>query len=382
MRKWLIGAVVVLLASLGGLLAYAPYLPQLLIEGFPPLVFAGRGHFAAIEGAAPHNSLVKAPPKPDRPLVPELADAFAASGGVALLAYRDGALALEHYGPGISEDTRLNSYSMAKSLVGALIYKALAEGRIASLDMTLGELLPDDKGLQHLTLRSLIAMRAGIHFDTASPKFGAAMEGKDSDTAPNPFGPLARLHFMGLPAIEPGLQLAAAPEGDFNYQNVNTALLGEVLETVYGQKLETLLAEKLWGPAAAQTALWRKPGEAASVSAYCCIYATARDWIQIGVYLMRNGTAGASFLPDNLWREFMGLDVDAEARQADHYGQHILQNVLDREGQALQGPFTYLMGQNGQILYLMPQHGLVVYRAGERFQLLHSTLYGAWNSLD
>jgi hypothetical protein len=78
----------------------------------------------------------------------------------------------------------------------------------------------------------------------------------------------------------------------------------------------------------------------------------------------------------------MGLDVAPEARSRDNYGQHIRQNVLDRPGQALQGPFTYLMGQNGQVLYLMPQQGLVVYRAGERIQLLHSTLYGAWNSLD
>jgi hypothetical protein len=47
----------------------------------------------------------------------------------------------------------------------------------------------------------------------------------------------------------------------------------------------------------------------------------------------------------------------------------------------LQGRFTYLLGQGGQTLYLMPQHGLVVYRAGENIQLLHSTLYGAWNSV-
>ncbi|GEM_PF-3578677 len=39
------------------------------------------------------------------------------------------------------------------------------------------------------------------------------------------------------------------------------------------------------------------------------------------------------------------------------------------------------MGQNGQILYIMPEKNLVVYRAGERYQLLHSTLYGAWNTI-
>lgn len=382
MRKWIIGIVVGLAVVIGGALAYAPYLPRLLLEGFPPLVFAGRGHFAEVAGAAVPRDLHVAETAGQRPLAPELASMFAETGGAALLVFRDGELALEHYGSGLGSETRFNSYSMAKSLIGALIYKAMAERRIASLDVRLGDILPDDRGIENLTLRSLITMRAGIHFDTANSKFGAG-NGKDTDTSPNPFGPLARLHFMGLSAIEAGLEIDAADEPvDFNYQNVNTALLGEVLETVYGEPLQALLAEKLWVPAMAAPALWRRPGATTSVSAYCCIFATARDWIRIGIYLSQNGSAEEPFLPEPLWREFMGLDVSAAERAGDHYGQHILQNVLDRPGQALQGPFTYLLGQNGQVLYLMPQRGLVVYRAGERIQLLHSTLYGAWNSLD
>ena len=39
------------------------------------------------------------------------------------------------------------------------------------------------------------------------------------------------------------------------------------------------------------------------------------------------------------------------------------------------------MGQGGQVLYLLPEQQLVVYRSGETAQLLHSTLYGAWNSI-
>lgn len=379
MHKLIIGAFVVFAAGAIALLAAAPYLPQLLVEGFPPLVFADRGHFAAIAGATPPRDLSS--DRASNPeLVPELATLFAESGGAALLAYRDGQLALEHYAPGVGAETRFNSYSMAKSLVGALIYKAIAEGKIAHLDVTLGDLLPNYSGLRNLTLRSLITMRAGIHFDTANAKFGTS-NGKDNDTAPNPFGPLARLHFMGLAAVEGGLEIDGIASTEFNYQNVNTALLGKVLEEVYGEPLQDLLATRLWVPALAAPALWRRPAAAATVSAYCCIYATARDWIRVGIYLSENGSATAPFLPEPLWRDFIGLDIGADALVANHYGQHISQNVLDRPGQALQGPFTYLLGQNGQVLYLMPQHGLVVYRAGERVQLLHSTLYGTWNSL-
>jgi hypothetical protein len=102
--------------------------------------------------------------------------------------------------------------------------------------------------------------------------------------------------------------------------------------------------------------------------------------VRVGLFLNENGGA-TPFLPLPLWRELLGVDVAIADRHVTHYGEHTWQDVLDGPGQALQGPFTYLMGQGGQVLYLKPDSGLVVYRAGEDIQLLHSTLYGAWNSL-
>lgn len=381
MRKLLIALVLVLAGAVTATLAYAPYLPQLVAEGVPPLTWPAPGHFANIDGAATPRDLHIVEAATTRPLQPDLQAAFTEKGGKAFLVARTGRLELEHYAPGIGAETRFNSFSMAKSLVGALIYKALAEGRLNSLDQTLGELLADDRGLAGVTLRALLLMRSGIAFDHGEGKAGAVSGDKTVDTTANPFGPLARLHFLGLRAIEGGLVSDAATTPAFSYQNVNTALLGEVLETVYRQPLEQLLAEKLWRPAGAAAASWRQPAAGAPVSAYCCIYATARDWIRIGQYLIENGTAEAPFLPTPLWRELLGLDVSYADRLHDNYGQHLRQNVLDRAGEALQGPFTYLMGQGGQVLYLLPEQRLVVYRSGEAVQLLHSTLYGAWNSI-
>ncbi len=379
--RWLIGIVVVFAVITGGALAYAPYLPQLVAEGVPPLVGPGAGHFAELDGAdAPRDLHLRADAQ-TRALVPELQAAFTEKHGKALLVFRDGELALEHYADGLGPETRFNSFSMAKSLVGALVYKALAEGKLTSLDQTLGELLPHDPGLKSVSLRALLEMRSGIAFDAEGGKLGGfSSAGKENDTAPNPFGPLAKLHFEGLGKIEQGLTVAPGDTHGFSYQNVNTALLGEVLERLYGQPLADLLDEKLWRPAGAASALWRQPAADAPVSAYCCIYATARDWVRVGLFLGENGGA-TPFLPVALWREYLGLDVPVADRHVTHYGEHTWQDVLDRPGQALQGPFTYLMGQGGQTLYLMPDKGVVVYRAGDDIQLLHSTFYGAWNSV-
>lgn len=380
-RRLLIVLALVLAGAVTATLAYAPYLPQLVAEGVPPLTWPAPGHFATIQGAETPRDLRIVEAATSRPLSPDLAAAFSDKGGKALLVAHAGRLELERYAPGADAQTRFNSFSMAKSLVGALVYRALAEGKLTNLDQTLGELLPDDRGLAGVTLRSLLLMRSGIAFDRGEGKAGAVSGDKTVDTSANPFGPLARLHFLGLGAIEGGLVSDTNAAPAFSYQNVNTALLGEVLETIYQRGLEELISEKLWRPAGATTAAWRQPAAGRPVSAHCCIYATARDWIRVGQYLTENGTPDAPFLPTPLWREFLGLDVTYAERLPDHYGQHVRQNVLDRAGEALQGPFSYFMGQGGQVLYLLPEQQLVVYRAGETVQLLHSTLYGAWNSI-
>lgn len=379
MRRFLVVVIVLLLGALGGAWAYSPYLPRLLSEGMPVLRGMPAGSFALVAGSVEQDDIAMAAvlSAPNA----QLQALFAQSDGAALLVARDGKLVLEHYAAGDSRTTLYNSFSMAKSLVGALIFKAVAEGRLESLEQNLAELLPEAGGLGELTLRRLLAMRAAISFESWPASPDNAADFKITDTSSNPFGPLARLYYQGVEALMAGLAVDEdAPDG-FRYQNVSTAILGAVLERLYEMPLPQLLAEKIWVPAGAGPAFWRRPGPEASVSAYCCLHATARDWVRVGMFLAGNGAGSTRFLPDPLWREFLGLDATDEARRGNVYGYHLFQNVLDREGEALQGPFSYFMGQNGQVLYLMPQEGLVVYRAGGRQQLLHSTLYAGWNSV-
>lgn len=366
------------MAAVAAALIYAPYLPDLIAEGIPSVLYSGKEQYVALGAGAGSSALAVATDAATRPLLSPVAEIFAQQRGSALLVYRDGVLALEHFESGASPDTKFNSFSMAKSLVGGLVFKALAEGRIANLDQHLSSFLPEAKGIGGVTLRNLLAMRSGIRFDDGG-SFGS-VPGKAEDTTPNPFGALARLHFTGLAAVAPTLSVDPAQVDQFSYENVNTALLGAVVEKAFGMPLGAVLDGKLWSPAGAGPAMWRARPGTDEVSAYCCIYATARDWIRVGRYINSNGTPGAPFLPEPLWREWLGLDVAEATRSVNNYGLHVWQNVLDRPRQDLQGPFSYFMGQFGQTLYLMPDKGLVVYRAGEGTPLLHSTLYGAWNS--
>ncbi len=364
-------------------LAWAPYLPRLAFEGYPQPAWPASGSFAAVSGAerAPDeipNALqgTKFTPRGQR--------LFEQGEGKALLIFQGGKLHMEHYADGITPDTKLNSYSMVKSLVGLLVLRAHADGRIESLDDPINRYV-DDGGNQEwgsIPVIAFLRMRSGIDFEAGGPQGSSAYRGKDiKATRINPFGPLAQLHMLGLDTVARDLRTKNADRGRYNYQNINTAILGRLVSKVYGQPLEQVLSEKIWKPAGAAEAHWRRYGPGLDVSPYCCLYGTPRDWLQVGIFVLNNGTAREKLLPTNLWRQFLGLDLRYEDIRNGYYGLHLFRNVLDRAGEPLQGPFSYMLGRGGQVVYLMPEKDLIVVRFGGKVQLLHSTLYTSWRSI-
>jgi CubicO group peptidase (beta-lactamase class C family) len=378
----ILAALATMIAATGGVLAYAPYLPRLLLEGYPAPRWPAPGAFATIEGAAVLNLMPVSTSQASRPLPSDLTQLLADSGAQALLVARRGVLELEHYAPGFDAAVKFNSFSMAKSLVGVLMFRAVADGRLASLGAPVGDILPalGDAAIRRVSVRDLLLMRGGVLFARDDPLKGGEI--KDFHAAlTNPFGPMARLHAAGLGGVGNRLTADPALAGRFLYQNINTAILGAVLEALYERSLADLLSEKLWRPAGAGEAHWRRYSEAKPVTPYCCIFAVPADWLRVGRYLMRNGTPEAPFLPQPLWREWIGADLPPDVRAQGVYGHHIRHDVLDRPGERLAGSFAYMLGQGGQVLYLLPGEDMVVLRVGERMQRLHSTLYAAGRAI-
>lgn len=231
-------------------------------------------------------------------------------------------------------------------------------------------------------------MRSGIVFEVGPKKQASGFDLKDFEaTKLNLFGPMAQLHMQGLASVEARLvpqesgESGACDEGGYSYQNVNTAIIGEVLERAYGKPLQEILSEKIWQPAGAAPAEWRRYGEDLRVTPYCCIYARPMDWLLVAQFLLDNGKPGAPFLPEPMWRGLVGLDVREASLRAGHYENFVYHNVLDRAGEALQGPFAYFFGSRGQAVYLVPKERLAVVRFGAQVQLLHSTLYEVGRSI-
>jgi CubicO group peptidase (beta-lactamase class C family) len=81
---------------------------------------------------------------------------------------RRGQLVAEHYAPGYGRDSVLTSFSIAKSVVSALVGIAKAEGRLSVTDPVtrwLPELRGNDARFEQVRLIDLLRMRSGIRFD-------------------------------------------------------------------------------------------------------------------------------------------------------------------------------------------------------------------------
>ncbi|MEM8973170.1 MAG: serine hydrolase [Pseudomonadota bacterium] len=357
----------------------APYLPRLLIERYPQPRWPAPGYFLKLNGAPASRKI-----SPVGHLDRHSRELFETGDGRALLIFQGRKLHVAHYSKGVTPETKFNSYSLAKSLIGALLLKAIAERKLESLDTAISQYLSDAGDIQFrsTSVRDFARMRSGIAFKPDKIKSTAGPVPKDARRyILNPFGPMAQLHMRGIEPLLSDLRLDQEKLDKFSYQNANTAILATILERAYGKPLQALVSEKIWRPAGAADAHWRRYSATGPVTPYCCIYATPADWLRVGLFLMRNGSQEQPFLPRKLWELYFGEHVSTAKRHDGYYGIHVYQNVLDLPGNHLKGRFTFMFGSRGQVVYMMPERELVVVRFGDRVQRLHSTLRAAWTSV-
>src|SRR5690606_15526054 len=74
------------------------------------------------------------------------------------LIVKDDSLLFEHYGEGWTEDSVVNSFSVAKSYIGLLTGIALKEGVISDLQQKVGEFIPEFSSgcYSNITLENLL----------------------------------------------------------------------------------------------------------------------------------------------------------------------------------------------------------------------------------
>jgi CubicO group peptidase (beta-lactamase class C family) len=216
-----------------------------------------------------------------------LDDYFQRNFVTGFLVLHDDQIVLEEYFHGADQNSRFVSQSVGKSIVSILVGAAVSDGAIKSVDDPVVKYLPylSNSGYRDVTIKNLLEMSSGVQYseDYTDPKSGAALIGAALLTGDPTFQHFAAS--IGSTATKPGTQ--------FNYQSVNTQVLGLPLEQVTGKRLNQYAEEKLWKKIGAQSdAFFYRAQKQPDTCAFACFNATVRDYSRIGLMMMRGGMLG------------------------------------------------------------------------------------------
>ena len=182
---------------------------------------------------------------------------------------KDGYIIAERYADGYDKDSVGTSWSMAKSFYASLIGISIERGEIGSLDDKVSDYLDyftEDR--KDITIREVLDMTSGLE---------------------NPDHEHEIMFFL-----DDHLEYAKDIKRDkdtntvFEYNNVNSLLLGDILLVATGKKADDLLKERVLDPIGTKNyTLWRDAAD--NVLSYCCIDMSARDYSRFGLLFSRNG---------------------------------------------------------------------------------------------
>ena len=208
-----------------------------------------------------------------------------------LLVVHRGAITHEDYRQGADETSPFTSWSMAKSVLSALIGIAVEEGDIASISDPIGAYVPAlaGSGYGDVPIRDALTMSSGVAFD------------EDYD---NPMSDINMLFIramaMGVPVEETlaGLERHRAPGTYNDYVSSDSIALGLMLEAATGMPVADYLSSRLWGPMGAEADASWSTDRTGREFALCCLNATLRDWARFGrLYLESGAREGQQIVP-------------------------------------------------------------------------------------
>jgi CubicO group peptidase (beta-lactamase class C family) len=275
----------------------------------------------------------------------------------AILVARHGYLAAEWYAEGSGPDALGSSWSVAKSITATLIGQAIADGHIASVDAPMTTFIPEwsDAARAQIRLRDVLAMSSGLDW----------VEDYEQLTNDASTTDVVAMVLDEAPLRVAIDQPAAHPPGEvWNYSSGDTMLLGRVLRQATGKTAADLVQEKLALPMHFRDLHWWRDA-AGETYTFCCVDATARDFLKFGQLYLQRGVWGGRQLVPAAWIDTV---TAPQARANPGYGfQWWLNHPKAADGYWPSLPATtyFALGHNGQYVAVFPELDLVVVRLGQ-----------------
>ena len=245
--------------------------------------------------------------------------------------------------------TPLLSWSMAKSMLHAVVGMLVAEGRL-SLDAPapVPEWQTAGDPRAAITLQQLLDMRDGLDFNEVYE------DPEVSDVLQMLFG-RGQADMAAFAADRP---LAAPPGTRFNYSSGTSNIVSGIVarQVGPGEPYRNFLADRLFGPLG-MTSASVTLDEAGTWVAASYAYATARDYARFGLLYLRDGRWGDRRLLPEGWVDHGRRPRSVDPDDGDYYGSHwwTRENPL--------GTF-WAAGHEGQYVDICPDLDLILVRMG------------------
>ncbi|MGI6877537.1 serine hydrolase domain-containing protein [Microbacterium sp. gxy059] len=270
-------------------------------EVFPTRTVAAGPDAAELERAPGDVLATTVPWKGERISTREMLDETKSR---ALVVLHEGRIVDEWYVDGVDDETRLSSWSVAKSVVSLLVGQASERGDLAEDDRMV-DILPELRtggAYDDITVAHLLDMASGI----------------DVSENCNPWWPFTGTARLLLSTDLPGCvahhrEVSFAPGSRSDYRSVDTQMLGIILERVDGRPLAQIAGEDLWAPMGAESdALCNLDSPDGPEKGFCGLNATARDFARIGQLVADGGRAGDAQIVPEAWIERISTPTGLE----------------------------------------------------------------------
>ncbi|MEL6862179.1 MAG: serine hydrolase [Pseudomonadota bacterium] len=276
----------------------------------------------------------------------------------AIVIIHDGKLVAERYADGVSKETPLIGWSMAKSVTALLVGLLVEDGALepgAPANVPQWQVDADDpRGA--ITLDQLLRQSSGLEFNETYEVATdvTQMLSNEADTA----------------AFAASKPLIGDPDTIWSYSSGTTNIISGIIRRTVGDTLQdyyTFTQTRLFRPLGIRTATLESDRSGNFIgSSY--LYASARDWARLGQFTLQDGVwAGERSLPDG-WVTY--LTMPTPTSPGNEYGAQVWLNRTpndpdkDRLFPALPEDMYYFGGYQGQMVVVMPSQNLIITRFG------------------
>jgi len=198
-----------------------------------------------------------------------------------LIVIKDDKICFEEYYLGQGPDDLHISWSVGNSFVSALIGIAVAEGKIANINLLVSDIVPRLKGTGYdgVSLKDVLEMSSGVQFDENYADFYSDI---------NRMGRTIALG-KSINEFAASLKSGREPGKYHHYVSMDTQVLGMALQETTGQTSSEYLEEKIWKKIGMRSdAKWLVDDNDMEL-VFGTLNATLRDYAHFGRLFMNYG---------------------------------------------------------------------------------------------